>query len=770
MKFPSLLKIILLCFLFQNTFAQSGSKEIVIRKSKNEIKLDGILDEAAWTMADSTEPFFLNKPYDSTYATYQTYVKVTFDEKFMYVGVVAFQPRESYTVSSFKRDFESGTSDVFSVYVDTFKDKLNGMQFSLSPLNVQREGLISLGGETDITWDNKWYSKVANYDDRWVAEIAIPFTTLRYKVSTNQNSWRVNFGRYYMKSNEVSTWSPVPRNFPPASLAFTGTMHWDENPPVPGANISLIPYLSANTNSNFPRTDNLEALPKVSESKMGAGLDAKIAITPSLNLDLTVNPDFSQVEVDAQQTNLSRFELFFPEKRQFFIENSDLFGKFGYPGSRPFFSRRIGLTRNNFTGLVEQVPILGGARLSGKLNKDWRVGILNMQTAKVNKGNDQFLPATNYSVGVIQRQLFTRSYIGAIVVNKENMFKNIPESAKAGVDKYNRVVGLEYNYYSPNNRLETETYYHQSFSPGGGKDASSINQYIGYHHPNVDINLGMARIGKDYKSEMGFTPRNGVYTLYRPINFILNPKNQRIAKKINAFGIGMDGNDVFDLSGKRLDTEAPIFMFLNTPAGGEFSVGYYMAYSFLYNPFDITNAADNPNPDFSKDVTPLPVGEYKTRTPFINLTTPQRHNFYVSVLVYGGPYYRNKKLTNGTTFGVESSMNYRIQPYGKVAMDVFYTDISLEKPYNSVKYWLVGPKAELSFSKSVFLSTYFQYNSQTNNTNINARLQWRYKPVSDVFLVFTDNYFAQDIRNYNIQPWTPKNRALVLKMTYWLNV
>jgi hypothetical protein len=410
------------------------------------------------------------------------------------------------------------------------------------------------------------------------------------------------------------------------------------------------------------------------------------------------------------------------------------------------------------------VPIIGGARLSGKINKDWRIGLLNMQTARVNKGNNNYLPATNYSVAALQRQLWTRSYVGVIGVNKENFFRNIPENAQKGVNQFNRMAGIEFNYYSPNNRLETETYYHQSFSPTGGKDASTINQFVGFHHPNVDINLGVARIGKDFNSEVGFTPRNGVYTVFRPITLIRNPKNKKVSQKINAFGIGMEGSDVFDLKGKRLDTEMPIFFFFNTPSDGEFSTGYYMAYTYLYEPFDPTNAFENPDPDKSRNVVPVPKGGYKMRSIFVNFTTARKYNFYTEFLLYSGTYF----LGNQT--GIESNFNYRIQPIGRISMDLFYNNIKLPAPYNSAKYWLIGPKAEISFNKSVFLNAYFQYNTQTNNTNINTRLQWRFKPVSDIFLVYTDNYFAEEISRYRVQPWTPKNKALILKMTYWLNL
>lgn len=759
--------LLLLLILFQTITAYSQEKnyQISIKKSKEPIVLDGLLTESSWLSAQQVGNFFLNRPYDSTFASLQTTVRMTFDEHFVYVGVELIQPRKDYIISSLKRDFESGTSDVFSVYFDTFKDKLNGFQFSVNPYNVQREGLISFGSNTDYTWDNKWYSEVKNYDDKWVIELAVPFKTLRYKVTEGQNSWRINFGRFSMKTNEVSTWTPVPRNFNPSNLAFTGELIWEDTPPVPGANVSLIPYISGGRTADFPRnSEDLTALPTAKETLKGVGLDAKVAVTPSLNLDLTVNPDFSQVEVDKQQTNLSRFELYFPERRQFFIENSDLFGTFGFPDTRPFFSRRIGITRNPNTGLTAHVPILAGARLSGKLNKKWRVGAMNMQTRKVDFGNDQVQPAANYSVLTLQRTVFSRSTLGAIYVDKENIFTNLSETQQANFNKFNRVAGLEFNYYSPNNRFETESYYHQSFLPIQKKDAASFAHYMGYHHPNIDLNLAVMRIGENYQAETGYVPRKGIYKVYRPAKVMLYPKNEKISKVINVYGIGSEGYDVFDLMGSRLDSETPLFFFINSPGGAEVYIGYFWGFTHLFNPFDPTNAADSPDPSFSKDVVPLPVGDYRYSAPFIGIATSPKYKFRIKSDFWTGDYF------NGKGTSLQSSVSYRMQPYGTFTVDVNYNDLQFPSPYKSATYWLIGPRAELAFSRSLFFSSFFQYNTQTNNTNINTRLQWRFKPVSDLFIVYTNNYFASTIPNYRIDAWTPKDRALIVKLTYWLNM
>lgn len=756
----------------QDSKKDNGKYNIHIKKSTTPIKLDGLLDENSWKTAEVAKNFFLNRPYDSSFAKLQTEVRVLFDDNFIYVGAICYEPRDIYTVASLKRDFEGGTSDVFTTTFDTFKDKLNAFQFAVNPYGVQREGLIFNGEEASNFWDNKWYSQVKNYDDYWVVEMAIPFKTLRYKVTDGQNSWRVNFGRNVLKRNEVSTWSPVPRNFRPANLAFAGNLTWDENPPKPGANVSLIPFVSVATEKDFPRNESdLKALPTSSNFPAGVGMDAKIAVTPSLNLDLTINPDFSQVEVDRQVTNLSRFELFFPERRQFFLENNDLFGTFGFPDTRPFFSRRIGITRNPNTGNTQRVPILAGARLSGKLNDDWRIGVMNMQTRKVNFGEDKYLPAANYSVAVVQRKLLNRSTLGGIFVNKENDFSNLTAEQTAGYRKFNRVGGLEFNYYSKDSRFQSESYYHQSFSPENKKDAASAAHFMGYSHPNVELNLGVQRIGENYRADVGFVPRTGIWQIYRPANIILNPKSKKVAKYINAYGIGTEGSDVFDLKGKRLDGETNVFLFVNNSAGSEVYLAKGWSFTHLFASFDPTNASDNPNPDNFKNVVELPVGDYRSNFISFGYTSSNRNDLNGSFSYTKGDYFTNKvKGVEGKSLFLEGSIGYRYQPYGVFGLDFNYTQIDMSKPYNSVKYWLVGPRAELSFSKSVFFSTFFQYNTQTNNTNINSRLQWRFRPVSDIFLVYTDNYFAESIPNYYIKAWTPKNRALILKMTYWLNV
>jgi Domain of unknown function (DUF5916)/Carbohydrate family 9 binding domain-like len=754
----------------QFVFSQTGNytrerPSLEIKKAKAAIKIDGIIDEIDWLEAQQTSKFHQLRPYDSSFALLQTEVKVTFDDKNLYIYAKCFEPKSLITISSLKRDFEGGSSDVFSVNIDTFKDRLNGFQFAVSPYNVQREGLIVNTDENQSNfWDNKWNSQVKIYDDFWVVEMAIPFKSIRYKISES-NIWGINFGRNTLKNNEVSTWSPVPRNFRPSTMAYGGDLIWVSPPPIPGANISLIPYISGGRITDYNRNDNLELGSKTNDNSSNIGGDVKIGIGPSLNLDLTFNPDFSNVDVDQQVTNLDRFELFYPERRQFFLENSDLFGTFGFPNTRPFFSRRIGIANNPLTGGNESVKILAGARLSGKINNNLRIGLMNAQTQKIDFGNNQMLPSANYTVATVQQKVFERSTISAIFSNKSLSLGDFSEIQKADYEQYNRVGGLEFNYFSRDNKLQSETYYHQSFSPDKKGDASSIAHYMGFNHPNIDLNLGVSRVGENYNADMGFVPRNGILSIYWPMELRLNPKNPKMSKLLNIYGFGMYETEfVYDLKGKLLDSRLSPYLHFGGPAGNSLFFGYGSTYTYLFSPFDPTNSSLNPNPDASKAVKPLPIGDYRFGGWFIGYESSQRNNFSGEFTLDNGNFF------NGKSTGFSGSLQYRVQPIGVFSIDYNYNDIRFPKPYNQVKYWLIGPKAEISFSKSVFFTNYFQYNTQTNNFNINSRLQWRFKPVSDIFLVYSDNRFAEEINKYNVNTFAPKNRALVFKMTYWFNV
>lgn len=733
----------------------SSGEALHIRRTAAAIETDGRLDEAAWQHAPVAVDFLKQFPVDSGLADTRTEVRMTFDANNLYIGVTCWQAREDYTVQSLKRDFPNGVSDAVNILIDPTKDGLNGFLFSLSPLNVQREAWIDNGSALSWEWDNRWFSAVQNHDDRWVAEMSIPFKTLRYTVSAGENSWHVNFVRTRLKNWEVSTWQPIPRQYGANNLAFCRRLVWAEPPPSPGASISLIPFTTARHDIDYRRDNtSFELTEKKTGSKFGLGGDAKIGVTPSLNLDLTFNPDFSQVEVDRQVPNLSRFELFFPERRQFFLENRDLFAMFGFPSTRPFFSRRIGLARNPVTGFNETVPILAGARLSGKLNDEWRIGVLNMQTDRVNWDSARVLPAANFTVATLQRKVLKRSAISAIFVDKENFLGKLSEQQKSGYQSWNRVAGLEFNLYSEDNRWEGEWYYHRSFSPNPKQRGQTLAQFLGYFDRHFNTRLGYMLVDSFYTADAGFVPRTGYQDFYPGIGWIFYPDS----KHINNISTGIEGNLSYALDFQPTDRDVALYCTVNLKDQTSLNLALWNAYTYLFEPFDPTNL-------YRPGTEPLPGQQgYTYSGARFRFTSSTSYNLQGNLDVNAGQFF------NGDRIGVQGEIGYRWQPIGTFTMSYSYNRIRLPGPYASADFWLLGPRAELSFSRKVFASAFFQWNTQSNNFNINARLQWRFAPVSDIFLVYTDNSFAEAVPDTRARFLLPKNKALVLKAVYWLNL
>src|SRR6056300_1288402 len=356
--------------------------QLSIKKTSENIVIDGVLEEATWQSAAVGKEFFMITPVDTGKANQFSEARVSFDDEFLYIAMIFFNNSVlgKYVVESLKRDFSFGKNDNFLVAIDPFNNQSTGFAFGLNAYGAQWDGTMYDGRSVDLNWDAKWYSEVQFDEEKWVCEMAIPFKSIRYDETVKE--WGINFSRLDLKASEKSSWAPVPRQFPSVSLAFAGRLVWETPPPEQKVNASFIPYVSSISEGTNLTDDQ-------SKNKMGA--DLKYTLTTALNLDATINPDFSQAEVDQQVTNLDRFELFFPERRQFFLENADLFANIGYSTIRPFFSRRIGLG----------VPIQAGARISGNLDNNWRLGLMNIQTQSQ---PDEGLPNQNFGVLTLQRK------------------------------------------------------------------------------------------------------------------------------------------------------------------------------------------------------------------------------------------------------------------------------------------------------------------------------------------------------------------------------
>ena len=684
----------------------------VVKKMQSEIKIDGVIDESDWHVAQKASDFRLVLPIDTGFAKQPSEMMMTYDDKALYVAQVFYDTIPGKRiVESFRPDFIFGNNDNLLIFFDTFLDQTNGFSFGVSASGAKWDGLMSNGSNISLMWDIKWESKTRNYPDRWVTEMRIPFKSVRYPKDCRM--WNVNFSRLDLKSNEKSAWAPVPRQFPTASLAYAGVMKFDEPLPKPRTQLSLIPYLYGSYANDFEAGAG-------AEYRKDFGFDAKVGLSSSLNLDLTYNPDFSQVEVDRQITNIDRFELLFPEKRQFFLENSDLFSNYGYESVTPFFSRRIGL----------DAPVLAGARLTGKIGNNLRIGLMNMTTRETN----DFL-ARNFTVTSIQQKLFARSNIGFIFVNKE--YINQP----ADTTMFNRLAGFDYNLATSNNFWNGKFFYHRSFQPGNPDKQYAQGATIAYNRTHFQAGFSQTSVGENYRAETGYVRRTGYNFLGPEAKYLFVPNGWVVSH-----GISLENENYFDADYRKIEHENTIAYQFEFSNMSHLEFGYKDFFVELQDDFNPTN----------DDEYFLPAGsKYDFGGLYLNYISTRKNMFSYNFEAAKSSYY------TGNIQYIDGSMGYRIQPYVNFTLNFNYTDMRLGEPFENTKFLLLGPKLDVTFTDKIFWTTLVQYNEQIDNMNINMRLQWRYQPVSDIFLVYTENY--------NTGNWSSRNRALVLKITYWLN-
>ncbi len=730
-KFLSTFVLLLFCIFLK---AQDTIKSFTVKHTLDPILIDGILDEPVWEEAESAGEFQQYFPADNVPAVHQTDMRMLTDETTLYVGMKVYTPGSNYVIPSLERDFRAGGNDNISIIFDTFNDGTNAFLFGINPMGVQREVLISGGGQDlsgfTTSWDVKWRGESKIFDGYYTAEMAIPLTSLKF--SEGETKWRFQSYRFDMQSNERSNWFVIPQNQSVINLAFMGDMHFEKPLGRSRTPLAIIPYINAIADQDFETNER--------SSKVKVGGDAKVAIGNGMNLDVTLNPDFSNVEVDAIFTNLTRFEVSLPERRQFFIDNNDLFGSFG--GSRdanPFFSRRIGIANDSADNSIQN-DILGGLRLSGKLNKNLRLGLLNIQTAK---NEEQEIVSNNNMMLALQQRVFARSNIGMFFINRQ-AFGN--EDYLTEEDEYNRVIGIDYNLASSDNVWSGKFYTHKSFQPGDNQGNLSAGAFLGRNSRFWNVFTDLAYVNDDFRSDLGFIRRTDIIKSATSIQRLFWPKSG----PLNNHGLEVFPILVWrpTLDYKNTDYEINATYQFRFKSFSEFNIQYSNQYIFLTEPFDPTNTDGAIELPSDQDYTfgALGVG-YKSN---------EANVFAVETEATFGNFY------NGERFSAGAEATLRLQPKVRLSLNVNYDKISLPDPYPSADLWLVSPRVGVTFSKSIFWSTLFQYSNQRDNLGINSRLQWRFAPLSDLFIVYNDNYF--------VNSFEPKYRSINLKFTYWLNI
>lgn len=731
-----------LIFLFQlsgEAVAQDSADfqqrfRLPLEKSTKTIKIDGLDDDPVWEKAFKAGNFREKWPNDQAMAKRQTIIRAAYDDANLYFFIVAFDT-SYYVAQTLKRDNGLYDSDAISIAIDPVNLRTNGFLFSVTPYNVQSEDLVSSAtDEPGFSWNDRWFSATRRYDTCWTAEIAIPFSTLRYK--QDKTIWGINFLRSDLKNNQYSSWTHMPTNFNFYDFGYSGALVWPEPPPKPsGTNASFIPYMTGGLNRDREAGKPLTGA-------FNAGFDGKLAVSPSLNLDLTFNPDFSQIEVDRQVTNLTRFDIFFPERRTFFLENDDIFSNYGIPPIRPFYSRRIGLDPDG-----RQLPIIGGLRLSGNLDQRTRIGLMNIQTLASRGYNAQ-----NYTAATFNTRVQARSLVKGYLLNRQAFPGKDGDAGSA--DAFGRNVGLQYDFSDQPGKWSAWTGLHRSFKPHLSGNDMFLNGGVMYATKPWQVIFDYSDVGVNYHADMGFVNRIENYdaladtTIRKAFRQVYNSIQHRIFPESGRFGqhrFELENftvwNQDFSLneSNHTLTYEG---VFRNT-------ANIALDASFTRNnlPFHTTFTSDH--------FEPLKPGRYDHFQAGASFSSDGRKRLVFSTKVRAGGFF------NGQILQTSATLTWRAQPWGNFSLYAEQAKLIFPEKFGSTSLMLFAPRVEINFSNNLFWTTFLQYNNQNNNFNVNSRLQWRFMSMSDLFVVYTDNYFTDPfLKN--------KNRALVFKVNLWL--
>ncbi len=705
----------------------NDSNFVYMLTKPSSVIIDGKPDDPGWATAPEAKNFILNAPVDVGKPKNETIVKMLYDDANLYLLAICFDD-SNYVIQTLKRDGFGNNSDEFAIFIDPVGSKANGFGFGVNAMGAQSEAIFS-PGSADGSWDNRWFSAVTRHTDKWIVEMKIPLKSIRFK--DGNPTWRFNLTRIDPGNNETSVWAPVPRQFNFYDIGYYGTLLWPEAPTKHGGNVSLIPYTSL-------RNDKTSA---GNDVKLQAGGDAKIALGSALNLDLTTFSDFSQVEVDAQVTNLTRFNIFFPERRQFFIENNDIFNNFGQGADQVFYSRTIGLNKSG-----QPTPILYGARLTGNVNEKLRIGAFNMQTQDKNGTG-----ANNFSAIAFQQRILDRSTFRGIVLNRQGW-----ADGQLNKSDFGRNIGGDFAYTTNDGKFQSSLgYLHSIKGKEFNKSNGQIYGGIAYNGQNFRGWVNVQHVGKNYYSDMGFNgrlenydPENdrivriGYTNVGSMLDYYHYPKQ---SKKVNYHWTGLENFVWVNDDGSGLNewyTRLRHFIFFKNTSALRFRLNNNFVR--LIFPFQITAPA-------------LPVGDYNMTEFNIQYNSDNRKAWVFDIFAVTGQFYNAWKHT------YRAGITYRAQPWGNFRAGVEHNDIRFPGVYEDRKITLGTIRGEINFSTNLFWTTFIQYNTQSDNFNINSRLQYRFAPMSDVFLVYTDNYGIENTF-YN------KSRFVVLKVNYWLTL
>jgi hypothetical protein len=722
----------------------------------NEPKIDGIVDDAAWLAVAPYKGFTQQEPIEGAPATEETEVRVLLGKTTLYMSVIAFDSEpDKILVTESRRDGELTETDSVQIVLDTFNDNQNAFLFGTNPVGLEYDGQVAAEGQTggftqnagqrgsqrggvsgyNPNWDGDWTVRSAITDRGWETEMAIPLKTLRYEPGEDR-TWGFNVTRNIRRKNEQVFLAPIPRGYNVHRVSLAAKITELD---LPGRrDVKVTPYAAGRTDE-----DNLAVVDQ-RKNQFDVGVDVKWGVTPNMTADFTVNTDFAQVESDEQQVNLTRFPLFFPEKRPFFLENAQTF-QFGAPQEVDlFFTRRIGLSANGLP-----IPILGGARMSGKIG-GFNIGLLDMQTDEAfNERTDAFVaPSENFAVVRVQREV-GRSNYGAIFVNRQAT--SSPTIGAGRYLDYNRTYGADANLQITEN---TKLYSYVAGSATEGKDAGySYRGLLNYANTWWNGHIGYTEVSEDFEAAAGFVPRVG---FRKPqVRYFLDYQPKKYPW-IRRFSPHVTWNGYYGFDGELQTSRGHYHFFEIQPqSGGRFGVRIDREQDRPVVPFVIYNGADG-------NRVAIPPGFYSWNQWTVEYYgNPSAPFFANAVYTWGGLY-------DGDLSRIDLTANVKLGAKLQGSVGWRRDDVTL--PGGDFIYDLVPVKVNYSFTPLTSISALIQYNSQTADISSNVRFALLNRSGTGLFVVYNDQRNTLDYERIDAETglvFPPViGRSFIVKYTY----
>ena len=712
------------------------------------LRVDGALAEAVYEQTRPVSRLIQQLPDEGDPESERTEVWVFFDDRNVYVSARLWEsaPEDEWIANDMRRDsFQIINNDTFSVAFDTFYDRRNGVAFMVNPIGGFFDYEISDEGSPNSDWNPVWDVRTGRFDGGWSVEMAVPFRSLRYAGGRSQ-VWGIQFGRRQRRRNETAHLTPVPISAGPGMfrLSVAATLVGLEAPEQ-STRLEVKPYGIGSL-----ATDLTADEPYSNRGDGTGGVDLKWGITQNLTADFTANTDFAQVEVDQQQVNLTRFSLFFPEKRDFFLESRGIFdfgagpnqlgrggGATGARGEGPpgtrggnsaplmFFSRRIGLQEQ------QTVPIVAGGRLTGKVGR-MSVGALNIQTGDE---ADVGALATNFTVVRLKADILRRSRIGGMYTRRSVATNALGVSSER--PGANEVYGTDASFAFYDN-VTFNGYYARTRTVGRSGDDASYQAAFTYNGDLYGVQVDHLLVGRNFNPEIGFRPREDFRRTYVAAQYSPRPRGIEAVRQFTWGG----SLDYVESSAGQLETRAASFRFSTELENSDrFNVDLLRNYELLLEPFDIT-------PEVSIDP-----GAYHFNDVFLSYFMGQQRPFSGSVFLQKGRFYGG----DITAFGYRQG---RIEVTPQLSLEPTVQLNRIDIPEGRFNVALATTRVTHTFTPRMFLSGLVQYNSISMQLGTNVRFRWEYQPGSELFLVYNDQRDTMLRRAPMLE-----SRSIVVKLT-----